>query len=149
MRTIFISVVLIGLFESFSGTEIRADISKEANSARYVTPLTITTEPHFSEIGGSLFLAVQTEQYLRLAEGAVIQFDFRKNGSIKSFHVNDANQNIIDQGKADILVMIHQELALALRSNKLAGIKVIDGDRVMNFVIDDYWQPHTHLTNLK
>ena len=39
--------------------------------------------------------------------------------TLKSFHVNDVNQDILDNGDADLLVMVHQDLALALKSNKL------------------------------
>jgi hypothetical protein len=147
MRTILITLILVGIMEGLSGSVIISDFDKEI--ARVEKPRTAAklTEPRFTKLDGSLFLAVQTGDSLVLDEGAVVEFQFKRK-NLKSFHVNDANQNVLNHGDADILVMIHQDLALALKNEKLVELRIIDGDKISSFKVDEFWQPHTYLTSL-
>ena len=147
MRTILITLILVGLVEGISGASIKAENNKAELSSEIENFDSILIEPRFLELGNNLFLALETGQSLELHEGAVIEFKFRKK-SLKSFHVNDANQDVLNQGNADLIVMVHKDLALALKSEKLVSIKIIDGDKISSVKIDDYWQPHHYLSQL-
>jgi hypothetical protein len=147
MRTILITLILVGVIKGLSGTEINAAKSNEITySDSFIRP-TLSTEPQFAELGGSLFLAIETQEDLVLDDGAVIEFKF-KGEALKSFHVNDVNQDVLDQGDADVLVMIHKDLALALKSKRLKEIIITDGDEVTTYEVGEFWQPHNYLTSL-
>lgn len=148
MKSIFIILILVGVAKGLSGVGL-TDENRSEN------PYVITSEssdfiaqPMFTELNGSLFLAIQTSNEMTLDDGAVVEFQFKKNGTLKSFHVNDANQDVLNQGEADLLVMVHDDLALALKSEKLMKIKIINGDEVSTLRVNDHWPPHIYLTNL-
>lgn len=148
MRSIFIVLVLVGVAKGLSGVGITDENRFENPFIVASESSDLKTQPMFAELKGSLFLAVQTSNGLRLNDGAVVEFQFKKNGSVKSFHVNDANQDVLNQGEADLLVMVHEDLALALKSEKLMKVKITSGDEVTTLRINDYWPPHVYLTNL-
>lgn len=148
MRSIFIILVLVGLVKGLTGADIgnansTASLMETNDGIEVMNP-----EPHFTELKGNLFLAVQTPQKLNLEEGAIVEFQFKRNGSVKSFHVNDVNQDVLNQGDADLLVMVHDDLAQALRSHKLMKMKITSGSEVTVVPVNDFWPPHDYLATL-
>lgn len=147
MRTILITLILVGAIKGLSGTDMNAAQRDETTTSDSFIRPTLITQPQFAELGGSLFLAIETQRGLSLNDGAVVEFKF-KGKALKSFHVNDVNQDVLDQGEADVLVMIHKDLALALKSNRLQEIIITDGDQVTTYKVGEFWQPHNYLTSL-
>ena len=142
MKNIFKMLLLVGAIKVYYSTTLEARVN-DLNGIEEVK--LITTEPRFTELGNSLFLAVKTDNSLTLKEGTVVEFIFKKK-NYKTYHVNDSNQDVLDKGDADLLVMVHQDLAVALGNEKLLGIKVVDGDEVSFFNVEEYWQPHNYIS---
>ena len=138
MRTILITLLLVGLMEGLSGFGLDTGLREEADLSVERIELPKSPEPQFANLNGSLFLALKTNQALKLTEGSVVEFIFKRQ-AIKSFHVNDANQNILNHGGADVLVMIHQDLAMALKNEKLMTIIITS-----NGEVSSYWAPHNY-----
>ena len=139
-------MILVGLMEGLSGFGLDMGLRGDSNSSsRGVTKDYL--EPRFADLNGSLFLALQTDIGHSLEEGTVVDFVFKRQ-TIKSFHVNGANQDVLNQGEADVLVMIHQDLALALKTEKLLEIKISGNGRTAAFKVGEIWAPHTYLSKL-
>ena len=139
--------MLIAIMEGLSVAGFKSAVTSSSGETEIVATPAITNEPRFAELDGSLFLAIQTDEALKLNEGTVVEFKFKRK-ELTSFHVNDANQDVLNQGEADVLVMIHQDLALALKSEKLLALKIIDGDQISTYKVNDFWQPHSFLSEL-
>ena len=146
MRTILITLILVGLMEGLSGFGLDTGLRGEDEMTAESIALKESPEPQFANLNGSLFLALKTNQSLKLDEGSVVEFIFKRQ-SMKSFHVNDANQDILNHDGADVLVMIHHDLAMALKTEKLMTIKITSNGEVSSFEVGDFWAPHRYLSN--
>ena len=104
--------------------------------------------PAFTELDGNLFLAIKTEGYIKVEDGDVIEFIFGKKTKLISFHVNEINQDLIDTGNANIFVMVHHDLALMLKSNRLKQIKVSHNGEVHSFMVNKFWAPDQNMASL-
>lgn len=150
MKRLLIVLGLIGVVHISSGLNSSLTLlnpKKEINenhSAELLSPLT----PAFTEIDGNLFLAIQTEEILNIQDGNVVEFVFNRNSRLISFHINDINQDLIDKGDAQLFVMVHQDLALKLRSSRLKAVNVISNDNPYSIEINDFWVPDNYLTSL-
>ena len=135
--------VTIGLNPSTTLLNPKKEIS-DSRSTGILSPLT----PTFTELDGNLFLAIQSDDNIKVADGDVVEFVFGRNSKLISFHINDINQDLIDKGEAQLFVMIHQDLALKLRSNRLRDINVINNGKKYAIPVDNYWVPDSYLTSL-
>ena len=150
MKRLLIVLGFIGVVHISSGLNTSLTLlnpKKEINenlSAELLSPLA----PAFTEIGGNLFLAIQTEEVLNIEDGAVIEFVFTRNSRLISFHINDINQDLIDKGDAQLFIMVHQELALKLRSNRLKAVNIISNDNQHSIEVNEFWVPDNYLSRL-
>jgi len=143
MKKIFVIFIAVGILRGLSGIEINAGNNADQYSADLRSAHNEEGPvPTYTYLDGNLFLAIDSKKDLHLSEGAIIEFNFGKRKIVKSFHVNDINQDIIDKGDADLFVMIHHDLALSLKNEKLIKIKVIDEGTIYRISVDKQWQPH-------
>ena len=113
-------------------------------NASLLSPVT----PSYTQLKGNLFLAIETENAIKVEDGDVIEFVFSKHSNVSSFHVNEINQDLIDTRKASLFVMVHNDLALALRSHRLIEVNVHHNDEVSTLDVGQFWVPDQHLASL-
>jgi len=148
MRAIIFTILVIAVFEDLNGSVINKSVLVEEPQESFMTDLHTRQRPQFTEINGSVFLVLNTGMNLNIADGAVVEFIFKGPKKQVTFHVNDANQEIIDQGNADLLMMIHEDLALALKHNLLKKLRIINDGVSYSIKVGAYWQPHLYLAKL-
>jgi hypothetical protein len=150
MKRLLIVLGLIGVVHISSGLNSSLTLlnpKKEINdnlNAELLSPLT----PAFTEIDGNLFLAIQAEEVLNIEDGDVVEFVFGRKSRLISFHINDINQDLIDKGDAQLFVMVHQELALKLKSSRLKEVNIISNKNPYTIQINEFWVPDNYLTIL-
>jgi hypothetical protein len=150
MKRLLIVLGLIGVVHISSGLNSSLTLlnpKKEINdnlNAELLSPLT----PSFTEIDGNLFLAIQAEEVLNIEDGDVVEFVFGRKSRLISFHINDINQDLIDKGDAQLFVMVHQELALKLKSSRLKEVNIISNKNPYTIQINEFWVPDNYLTIL-
>jgi hypothetical protein len=150
MKRLLIVLGLIGVVHISSGLNSSLTLlnpKKEINdnlNAELLSPLT----PAFTEIDGNLFLAIQAEEVLNIEDGDVVEFVFGRKSRLISFHINDINQDLIDKGDAQLFVMVHQELALKLKSSRLKEVNIISNKNPYSIQINEFWVPDNYLTSL-
>ena len=150
MKRLFILLGLIGVIHVLSSFNYKATLlntKKEINDI-YSVGLMSSMTPAFTELDGNLFLAIKTEGHIKVEDGDVIEFIFGKKTKLISFHVNEINQDLIDTGNANIFVMVHHDLALMLKSNRLKQIKVSHNGEVQSFVVNKFWAPDQNMASL-
>lgn len=111
-------------------------------STKFLAPVT----PQFTLLEGNIFLAIKTDEYLEAVDGDIIEFVFKDKTKLISFHINDSNQELIDTGSANLFVMIHQDLALRLRSTRLKEINLHHDNQIINIPVDDFWIPGKNIS---
>ncbi len=146
MKKIFILIAIITILKISTGSDSSANRGVKPEITIAKTEPSIV--PKFTKLDGNLFLALNLEDSVNLADGTVIEFDFGRKNKIVSFHVNDINQEIIDSGKADVFVMIHQDLALELRNERLNGIKIHSFNEDISIPVGQHWKPDQYLVSL-
>lgn len=147
MKNIVITILLVGAIRLFYSEVLEGQMTESVLFENHGEMPLITNDPVFSMLDSSLYLTVHTNQVLGLEDGAVVEFVFEKK-RFRSYHVVDKNYELLENGKADLLVMIQQDLAFALKSERLIGIKVINGDQITDFEIKEFWQPHNYISQL-
>ena len=150
MKRLFILLGLIGVIHVSVGFNSSAKLlstKKEINDTYSVGLLSLMT-PSFTQLDGNLFLAIKTTGPIEVEDGDVIEFIFGKKTKLISFHVNEINQDLIDTGNANIFVMVHHDLALMLKSNRLKQIKVSHNGEVHSFVVNKFWAPDQNMASL-
>ena len=150
MKRLFILLGLIGVIHVLAGFNTSAKLinpKKEVNDAYSVDLLSRIT-PAFTQVDGNMFLAINTEGQIEIEDGEVVEFVFNKRIRIISFHVNDINQDFIDTGNASLFVMVHNDLALSLKSHRLKRIIIKHDNKVYSIAVDKFWAPHQYLTSL-
>ncbi len=150
MKKLLMLLGFIGVIHLTTGINSSANLlspKKESNdmySAILLSPIT----PSYTRLKGNLFLAIETEGLIEVVDGDVIEFVFSKHASVRSFHVNEINQDLIDTGKASLFVMVHNDLALALRLHRLVEINILNNKEASTLAVDQFWIPDEHLSNL-
>lgn len=150
MKRLFILLGLIGVINVLAGFKTSVlphNPKKEVNDAYSVEILSLVT-PSFTQLDGNMFLAINIEDKVEIEDGDVVEFIFNKRTRIISFHVNDINQDLINTGNASLFVMVHNELALSLKSQRLKRIKIKHNDEVISIQVDKFWIPHQYMTSL-
>lgn len=150
MKRLFILLGLIGLIHVSAGFNTSAKLvypKKELNDA-YSADLRSFIKPLFTQIDGNMFLAINTDAQIEIEDGDVVEFVFNKRPRIISFHVNDINQDFIDTGNASLLVMVHNELVLSLKSQRLKRIIIRHKNVTYSLPVDAFWMPHQYMTSL-
>ena len=101
--------------------------------------------PQYVSLQGTLFLAIDTPARLHLDDGDVVEFIFSDGSKKVSFHINEANQEVVNTGTASVFVLVPDDMALALRDKAIRKIKVNSayGDYVLN--VNQRWAPHAYL----
>ena len=150
MKRLLVILGLIGVVHISTGLNSSATLlnpKKEINdsrSAELLSPLS----PLFTELEGNLFLAIQTIEKIYVEDGDVVEFVFSRKSRLISFHINDINQDLIDKGEAQLFVMVHHDLALKLRSNRLKEINITSNGNTFSIPVNNYWVPDNYLTSL-
>jgi hypothetical protein len=147
MQRLFILLALIGVTQIISGFNTSATLVNPLTEIDEDTESNVLT-PRFTELDGNLFIAVKTDDNIEVEDGDVVEFVFNKKTKLISFHINDINQNLIDTGEANLFVMVHQDLALKLRSHRLKQINVIHNGKKQTIKINKFWLPDAHLGSL-
>ena len=150
MKRLFILLGFIGVIHVSAGFNTSAKLlnpKKEVN-ATYSADLLSLITPSFTQVDGNMFLAIKTEGQVEIEDGDVVEFIFNKRTRIISFHVNDINQDLINTGNASLFVMVHNELALSLKSQRLKRINIKHNDEVISIQVDKFWIPHQYMTSL-
>ena len=150
MKRLFILIGLIGVINITAGFKTSAKLlsPKKEVHGTYNIDLLSTMKPSFTYLDGNLFLAIKTKNKLIVEDGDVVEFVFEKSNKLISFHVNEINQNLINTGNASLFVMIHNDLALKLRSHRLKQIIVKHQNEVYNLEVNSIWAPDQFMTNL-
>jgi hypothetical protein len=150
MKRLFILLGFIGVIHVLAGfnTSVKPhNPKKEVNDAYSADLLSLIT-PSFTQVDGNMFLAIKTEGQVEIEDGDVVEFIFNKRTRIISFHVNDINQDLINTGNASLFVMVHNELALSLKSQRLKRINIKHNDEIISIQVDKFWIPHQYMTSL-
>lgn len=150
MKRLFILLGLIGVIHVSAGFNTSAKLGypkKELKDA-YSADLRSFIKPSFTQIDGSMFLAINTDAQIEIEDGDVVEFTFNNRTRIISFHVNDINQDFIDTGNASLLVMVHNELVLSLKSHRLKRIIIRHKNVTYSLPVDAFWMPHQYMTSL-
>jgi hypothetical protein len=150
MKRLFILLGLIGVIHVLAGFNTSAKLinpKKEVNDVYSVELLSGIT-PAFTQVDGNMFLAINTDAQIEIEEGDVVEFVFNKRTRIISFHVNDINQDLINTGNASLFVMVHDDLALSLKSHRLKRINITHENKVYSIAVDKFWMPHQYMTSL-
>lgn len=150
MKRLLMILGLIGIVHISTGLNSSTtllDPKKGVNdsiNAELLSPLT----PSFTELDGNIFLAIQTDTKIDVKDGDVVEFVFGLKSRMVSFHINDANQQLVDTGKAQIFVMVHRDLALKLKSDRLKEIKITNEGNTLSIPVNKFWVPDNYLTSL-
>ena len=147
MKTRLIILGLLGAILNMSA-KLVAKRSAAVNSVAYTSGPAAPVQPVFTTLADNLFLAVKVDQELALEDGDIVEFVFGRNHKLVSFHINDINQDLLDRGGANMLVMVHHDLALALRDKILEHINVLHKGKTITIPVKQNWQPDMYLTNL-
>ena len=150
MKRLFILLGLIGVIHVSVGFNSSAKLlstKKEINDTYSIGLLSLMT-PSFTQLDGNLFLAIKTTGPIEVEDGDVIEFIFGKKNRLISFHVNEINQDLINTGNADLFVMIHNDLALALKSHRLKHINVMHNGDTYSSEVNKFWAPDQFMANL-
>ena len=150
MKRLFILLGFIGVIHVIAGfnTSVKLINSKKGANHTYSADLLSLVTPAFTQVDGNMFLAINTEGSIYIEDGDIVEFVFNKRTMIISFHVNDINQDLINSGNASLFVMVHNELALSLKSQRLKRINIKHNDDVYSLPIDKFWIPHQNMTSL-
>jgi hypothetical protein len=150
MKRLFILLGLIGVINVLAGfnTSVNPHNPKKEVNDAYSEELLSLITPSFTQLDGNMFLAIDTEGQVEIEDGDVVEFIFNKRTRIISFHVNDINQDLIKTGNASLFVMVHDELALSLKSRRLKRINIKHNDEVISIQVDQFWIPHQYMTSL-
>jgi hypothetical protein len=150
MKRLFIILGLIGVIQVSSGFKTAAKLPnpKKEVSDSYSGDLLSQVTPVFTQVDGNLFLAIKTEDQINVEDGDVVEFVFNKRKRIISFHVNEINQELINTEDASLFVMVHNDLALTLKSNRLKQITITHNNEVYSLPVNKFWIPHQYLTSL-
>ena len=150
MKRLFILLGLIGVIHVSSGFNTTTKLlnPKKDVSDTYSADLLSNVTPAFTQVEGNLFLAIKTEGQIEVEDGDVVEFVFNKRTRIISFHVNEINQDLINTGDASLFVMVHNDLALTLKSNRLKRINIKHNDEIITIPVDRFWVPHQYLSSL-
>ena len=150
MKRLFILLGFIGVIHVSAGFNTSVNLintKKEIFESHSVGMLSMVT-PLYTHLDGNLFLAIKTDGQLDVEDGDVVEFIFDKNVSFVSFHVNEINQDLINTGGASLFVMVHNDLAISLRSNRLRQINVKHDDDVYSLEVNEFWTPDQYMTRL-
>ena len=149
MKRIFILIGLVGVINVTAGINTSAKLlSPKKDVHGNNIDLLSTMKPSYTYLDGNLFLAIKTSKQLTVEDGDVVEFRFEKSNKLISFHVNEINQNLINTGEANIFVMIHNDLALKLKSHRLKQIIVNHDNEVYKLEVNSFWAPDQFMTNL-
>ena len=150
MKRLFILLGFIGVIHVLAGfnTSVKLVNPKKGVNDTYGADLLSLVTPAFTQVDGNMFLAINTEGQVEIEDGDVVEFIFNKRTRIISFHVNDINQDLINTGNASLFVMVHNELALSLKSQRLKRINIRHNDEVISIQVDKFWIPHQYMTSL-
>ncbi len=101
--------------------------------------------PHYINLDGTLFLAIDTPVRLQLDDGDVVEFVFDDGSKKVSFHINEANQQVVKTTYASVFVLVPHDMALALRDKAIKKINIHShyGDYVLT--VNQHWIPHLYL----
>lgn len=150
MKRLFILLGLIGVIHVSAGFNSSANLlrtKKEINETYSIGLLSIMT-PTFTQLDGNLFLAIRTEGPIEVEDGDVIEFIFGRKTRLVSFHVNEINQDLINTGNANLFVMVHNDLALALKKHRLKHINVKHNGEVYSYEVNKFWAPDQYMASL-
>jgi hypothetical protein len=150
MKRLFILIGFVGVINVTAGFNTSAKLlspKKEAHGT-YNIDLLSTMKPSYTYLDGNLFLAIKTNKQLTVEDGDVVEFRFEKSNKLISFHVNEINQNLINTGDANLFVMIHNDLALKLKSHRLKQIIVNHDNEAYKLEVNSFWAPDQFMTNL-
>jgi hypothetical protein len=150
MKRLFILLGLIGVIHVSAGFNSSANLlrtKKEINDTYSVGLLTPIT-PSFTQLNGNLFLAIKTASPIEVEDGDVVEFIFGRKTSLISFHVNESNQEIINTGNASLFVMVHNDLAIALKKHRLKHINVRHNSELYSYEVNKFWAPDQYMTSL-
>jgi len=150
MKKLFILLGLIGVIHVSAGFNSSAKLlrtKKEINETYSIGLLSLMT-PSFTQLDGNLFLAIKTEGSIEVEDGDVIEFIFGRKTRLISFHVNEINQDLINTGNANLFVMVHNDLALALKKHRLKNINVKHDGEVYSYEVNKFWTPDQYMTSL-
>ncbi|RLD19635.1 MAG: hypothetical protein DRI71_11510 [Bacteroidetes bacterium] len=150
MKRLFILIGLIGVLQVVAGFNTSAKLlnPKKEGGGKYSTSVLSTMTPTFTHLDGNLFLAIATENDISIEDGDVVEFIFEKGSKLISFHVNEINQDLINTGEASLFVMVHNDLALKLRSHRLQKIIVIHHNEEYSIEVNKIWTPDQYMTSL-
>ena len=150
MKRLFILLGLIGVIHVSAGFNSSANLlrtKKEINETYSIGLLSIMT-PTFTQLDGNLFLTIRTEGPIEVEDGDVIEFIFGRKTRLVSFHVNEINQDLINTGNANLFVMVHNDLALALKKHRLKHINVKHNGEVYSYEVNKFWAPDQYMASL-
>jgi len=150
MKKLFVILAFIGVINAtaFNSSARLPNPKKKTvivDSTDILTPVTA----QFTQLDGNLFLAIKVAGQIEAEDGDIIEFIFNNNDKLVSFHINDSNQELIDTGKANLFVMVHHDLALALKSTRLKEINFIQKNQSVLIQVDSFWVPSHNIHNLK
>ncbi len=149
MKKLFVILGFIGVINVAAlNSSAKLPNPRKNISDDHLTGILSAVTPLFTQLDGNLFLAIQTQEPIEVTDGTAVEFVFDENAKVISFHINDANQNLINTGVANLFVMIHHDLALKLRSTRLKEINVLQGKNVTKIPVDRFWIPSQNLINL-
>jgi hypothetical protein len=146
MKKLFILFGLIGVIHVASGFMVVSPDMDDNDSSILVDSSPM--KPLFTTLDGNMFLAITSEEQIKVEDGDVVEFVFDKRNKFISFHVNDSNQDVIDTGEANLFVMISNELALSLKSHRLQEVRVINDGHVYVLVVNKFWTPDEFMSSL-
>jgi hypothetical protein len=150
MKRLFILIGLIGVLQVAAGFNTSAKLlnPKKEGGDYFRSGVLSTITPTFTHLDGNLFLAIATSSDISVEDGDVVEFIFEKGSKLISFHVNEINQDLINKGDASLFVMVHNDLALKLRSHRLQQIIVKHDNEEYSLEVNNIWAPDQHMTNL-
>ena len=148
MKILFVLLSFIGMIHVSGGIDATDNSPGTRNEIKNDDGTHSQSTPSFTQLDGNLFLAIKTESQIKVADGDVVEFIFSKKTKLVSFHVNEINQDLIDSGEANIFVMVHNDLALSLKSHRLQKINIRHNNKVYSLSVNEFWTPDQFMTSL-
>ncbi|GEM_PF-5215911 len=145
MKHIIVILVLLSAMFNMPA-KFRANKSTASSAAGNEATVDMPARPVFITLADNIFLAIKVNRPLTVTDGDVVEFVFGKKAKLVTFHINDINQDMLDKGEADLLVMVHQDLALALKDKQLDHIIVHHPDGATTIPVKRNWQPDVYLS---
>ncbi len=140
-------IIILGLLSAMLNISAKFVVNKSTahGIAGNEATVEMPARPVFITLADNIFLAIKVNRPVAVTDGDVVEFVFGKKDKLVTFHINDINQDMLDKGEADLLVMVHQDLALALKDKQLDHLIVHHPGRATTIPVKRNWQPDVYL----